>query len=600
MKLYLSLLCGVLLLSAESVSLAQNFGVASGSSTTHAASAVVAGTAATPQTNLPAAVHTSRRAFRIPYQYDPHEISRLGAREIRLFVSYDRGTTWSHSQSVQPATGRFDFRAPADGEFWFTVQTVDRNGQLHPGGQTLHPGLIVIVDSVKPTIEFDLREAAPGRVALDWTIIDGAVDPQSIVLEYTQSGQTDWQKLGVTPSATGTTTWSVPAGGLVAVRGRARDRAGNEAQSQFQIQVNPVSATPQTTTPIPGNTVAGIPAFGQPAAQPLPAPGASPQSMPLVPPGSPAPLPAMGLPTQSFAGPATPTVPSSVPHLGTAPVRTAPAPYTPPPFAGPQATAGVPSTSSNGLPPGTAPQPRWNEQLVSTVPGSIGTNEVPTFQDQQEAVGSRIVRERSFKIDYRVDDIGPSGVGAIELYVTQNGGEKWYRYGVDEDRKSPFDVEVPMDGVFGFSIRVVSGAGLSDPPPRSGEEPDIVIEVDASPPVVELHPLRQGTGDKRNRILITWAAEDQRLADQPIAISYATTPGGPWTQITNWRENTGEYIWTVNAEIPPRLYVRIVARDAAGNIAKVDTPQPVLVDISKPTARIVNVDPGRTRRSGNF
>ena len=184
--------------------------------------------------------------------------------------------------------------------------------------------------------------------------------------------------------------------------------------------------------------------------------------------------------------------------------------------------------------------------------------------------------------------------------MTQNGGEKWYRYGVDEDRKSPFDVEVPMDGVFGFSIRVASGAGLSDPPPRPGDEPDIVIEVDASPPVVELNPLRQGTGEKRNRILITWQADDQRLADNPIAISYSTTPGGPWTQITNWRENTGEYIWTVNAEIPPRLYVRIVARDAAGNIAKVDTPQPVLVDIAKPRARIVNVNPDGTRRSGSF
>ena len=37
-------------------------------------------------------------------------------------------------------------------------------------------GLIVVVDSVKPTIEIDLREAAPGRVALDWTIIDDGVE----------------------------------------------------------------------------------------------------------------------------------------------------------------------------------------------------------------------------------------------------------------------------------------------------------------------------------------------------------------------------------------------------------------------------------------
>lgn len=574
MKLYLSLLCGVLLLSAESITQAQNFG------------APASGGQAAVQANLPNPVHTTRRSFRIPYQYDPHEISRLGAREIRLFVSYDRGTTWSHSQSVQPAAGRFEFQAANDGEFWFTVQTVDRDGQLHPGGQVLQPGLIVVVDSVKPTIEIDLREAAPGRVALDWTIIDNSVDPQSIVLEFTQSGQSDWQKLGVTPTATGTTSWSVPGGGLVAVRGRVRDRAGNESQSQFQIQINPVTASPQPAPFVPGNTVAGTSPFDSPLNQPLPPPGASPYSLPQVPPGSPAPLP-------------TKPAPAVAPQLGTAP-----RPYTPPQLGGlpgglvpnTNSSAGLPTSQPPAMAPPLASQ---NGQFVSAVPGSVGPSQLPAFQ-QPEAVGHRIVRDRSFKIDYRIDDVGPSGVGSVELYVTQNGGEKWYRYGVDEDRRSPFDVEVPMDGVFGFSLRVASGAGLSDPPPRPGDEPDIVIEVDASPPVVELNPLRQGTGEKRNRILITWQADDQRLADNPIAISYSTTPGGPWTQITNWRENTGEYIWTVDAEIPPRLYVRIVARDAAGNIAKVDTPQPVLVDIAKPRARIVNVNPEGARRSGSF
>jgi len=582
MKLYLSLLCGVLLLNAQSVTQAQNYGV----STSSTLPGDNRGSQTASQVGPPNPVHTTRRSFRIPYQYDPHEISRLGAREIRLFVSRDQGATWSLSQSVQPAAGRFEFQAASDGEFWFTVQTVDRNGQLHPGGQVLQPGLIVIVDSVKPTIEIDLRESAPGRVALDWTIIDNSVDPQSIVLEFTQSGQSDWQRLGVTPTATGTTSWSVPGGGLVAVRGRVRDRAGNESQSQFQIQINPVTSSPQPAPQIPDNTVAGTSPFGGPTSQPLPPPGASPYSLPQVPPGSPAPLPAS-------------PVPSTVPQFGTAP-----SPYTPPQLSG--LPTGRPSNSalSPGLPASQPPQlsPPLNtrsDQFVSAVPGSVGPSELPAFQ-QPESIGHRIVRERSFKIDYRIDDVGPSGVSSVELYVTQNGGEKWYRYGVDEDRKSPFDVEVPMDGIFGFSLRVASGAGLSDPPPRPGEEPDIVIEVDASPPVVELNPLRQGTGDKRNRILITWQADDQRLADNPIAISYSTTPGGPWTQITDWRENTGEFIWTVNAEIPPRLYVRIVARDAAGNIAKVDTPQPVLVDISKPTARIVNVNPDGARRSGSF
>ena len=158
-------------------------------------------------------------------------------------------------------------------------------------------------------------------------------------------------------------------------------------------------------------------------------------------------------------------------------------------------------------------------------------------------------------------------------------------------------MEVPTDGIYGFSLRVVSGAGLTDPPPQPGDKPEIMINVDSSPPVVQLFPLRQGQGQDSNRILITWQAADQSLADRPIALSYATSPEGPWEQITGWHQNTGQYIWEVSSRVPPRLYVRIVARDLAGNMARVDTPQPVLVDLSRPSARIVDVEP-TGRRNG--
>ena len=200
------------------------------------------------------------------------------------------------------------------------------------------------------------------------------------------------------------------------------------------------------------------------------------------------------------------------------------------------------------------------------------------------------MQSRQFQIDYQVDDVGPSGIAAVELFVTQNDGKKWYRYGIDEDRQSPFDVDVPGDGLYGFAMRVVSGAGLTDPPPRPGQKPDIVIEVDASPPVVQLFPLKQGQGAQSNRILITWQAEDYNLAERPIALSWSPDPEGPWKLVTDWLPNTGEYVWTVPQGIPPRLYLRVVARDAIGNMARVDTPQPVLVDLARPSARIVNVE----------
>ena len=481
---------------------------------------------------LPQPVHTNRQAFRIPYQYNAAEISRLGAREIRLYGSQDLGGTWHMLQSVNPQTGRFDFRAREEGEYWFAVQTVDRSGQLHPGGSTPTPGLVVIVDTTPPQLTVGLNLNVPGRVSLQWSGSDEHLDETSAVLEFTQTGFNGWQQVGVKPSAAGTTSWTIPTGGLVAVRGTIRDLAGNSSSAQDQIQVSGGSGNGA------GNREVGprVPDLSGPVASGAP---------------------------RGFAG-----------NFGN------------PPLALPGPGAGI-GNAGNGI-PGTA-SPQWDGQFVSVAPGTGSTGEIPAYQTPRKD-GPRVVNSRRFEIDYRVDDVGPSGLGSVELFVTQNQGEKWYRYGADEDRRSPFEVEVPTDGIYGFALRVVSGAGLTDPPPQPGDRPEIVINVDSSPPVVQLFPLRQGQGTDSNRILISWQAADQSLADRPIALSYSTNPDGPWEQITGWHPNTGQFIWTVSARVPPRLFVRIVARDLAGNMARVDTPQPVLVDLSRPSARIVDVE----------
>jgi len=545
----------------------------------------------------PSPVHTNRPAFRIPYQYDPHEIARLGAREIRLFVSEDRGQRWQHVQTVTPQAGRFDFRAAGDGEFWFTVQTVDRNGELHPGGRTLQPGLVVVVDTTRPALELELQEKEPGKVSLMWSATDPHIVPESIALEFTQTGLNDWQPLAVKTAATGQTSWSIPTGGLVAVRGRAKDLAGNEVTAQYQIQVSPAGTQ---------NTPAQRPVFDGPVAQ-VPSSGGSypPAGIPLpqIPPGPRAPLPfndspALNPPTQAgtFSLPGRNGLPVSGPASGSAsgipglPASGLPTSGLPPqadPFAQRNLSTASPATDSVfGAEPAS---PRgWSDQLVSAIPGQGRQQTLSGFETG--GAGYRTVNARKFHIDYRIDDIGPSGVSTVDLFVTQNNGEKWYRYGVDEDRHSPFEVEVPADGVYGFTLRVVSGAGLTDPPPQSGDRPELVIIVDSSPPVVQLFPLRQGQGADSSRILITWQAADQKLAERPIALSYSANPNGPWEPIADWLPNSGQYIWNIGAGVPARLYVRVVARDAAGNMARVDTPQPALVDLSKPTARIVDVE----------
>jgi hypothetical protein len=566
MKSLVALACGLLILTGNSYAQGQP---------------LIADSPSLSASNLPEPIYTSRQAFRIPYQYDPQEIARLGAKEVRLYVSQNRGGQWQAIQKVNPQAGKFDFQASGDGEYWFAVQTVAQDGELHPGGSVFQPGLIVIVDTTKPSLQIDLKQIEPGRIAMQWSISDASIDTASIVLEFTQTGMADWQQIPVKPSTTCQTSWAIPGGGLVAVRGRVRDSAGNEAQSQYQVDITPVGEKPSAPT--------GVPDFNSPIASgpnhpltAIPTPGIN--SNPFL----------DGMPDRIgsgySSGPAfpSPSEPSTQSIAGF--------PFGSP---GPGAFSGAGNgglSSQDGFTGNSQP---WQQRNVSSIPGTGNTSQIPAYEPPSPT-GHRTVKSRQFNIDYRIDDIGPSGVATIELFVSQNNGDKWYRYGVDEDHRSPFEVEVPSDGVYGFVMRVVSGAGLTDPSPQPGERPEISIIVDSSPPVVNLFPLQQGQGADANRILITWKAADQKLADRPIALSYAANPNGPWQQISDWLPNTGQYVWNVGQGIPPRLYVRVVARDAAGNLARVDTPQPVLVDLAKPTARIVDVESSVSGSPGNF
>src|SRR5665213_1853469 len=88
-------------------------------------------------------IYTKQLSFRIPFHYDSNELSRLGAREIRLYVSRDRGRTWQLDKTVVSEQGRFNpdankfkFQATADGEYWFLVRTLDSKNHLHPDMNT--------------------------------------------------------------------------------------------------------------------------------------------------------------------------------------------------------------------------------------------------------------------------------------------------------------------------------------------------------------------------------------------------------------------------------------------------------------------------------
>jgi hypothetical protein len=477
-------------------------------------------------------VFTARQRFRIPYQLDQSEIDRLGAVEIQLHVSRDGGRNWNHVDSVPPVEGRFTFEAAEDGEYVFAVRTIDGSRQHHPSGP-LSEGLRVIVDTAPPTLQLDATEIDGSRVRVRWQAADTQLDERSLSLEYRTPGESDWQSVQIVPTAAGQTSWTVSRAGTVAVRGSIRDLAGNETSASAEAAL-------QSGDAADGLQKAQPKAPRVPIAQEQPAPG-----------GSIGPESSLSMATASGMSASLPII----------------------------SPGGLNASSQVILSPATqisAGSPAWSTGVTSLAP--------------QSAQSVRRVNATSFEIGYVLDDVGPSGVSSVDLYLTEDLGKRWYYYGVDQDERSPFSVTVPQDGTYGFAIRVRSGVGLALHPPQPHDRPELLVIVDRMPPQATLLPPRQGQGTAPNQMLIEWTLSDEALAEQPVALYFAPRKEGPWQPITGWQAHTGHYLWTFGPDIPKEVYVRLDARDAAGNIARAETGEPMLVDLSRPTARIIDVE----------
>ncbi len=234
---------------------------------------------------------------------------------------------------------------------------------------------------------------------------------------------------------------------------------------------------------------------------------------------------------------------------------------------------------------------------VAPAPPAVAQVTNAAVANQRPLPPLQYVNQPEVTLEYELTRVGPSGVGTIELWWTQNDGQSWELYAVDPEAKSGAitngrqkrTVELPGDGVYGFILIVKSKAGLGKAPPRAGDMPDIRVEVDTTAPRVDLVEPRPD-GQRPNTLLLQWIARDKNLTSAPIMIEWAAKREGPWVPITPAPlANTGKHSWQLPDGLPVQVYLRLRVRDLAGNESVAVTQDPQLVDLSEPEGRLLNV-----------
>ena len=187
----------------------------------------------------PQTLYARQRQISIPFDPDPAEAHRL--KQLKLYYSTDKGLTWNVGATAAPEQRKFNFLAPADGYYLFAVQTTDLGGRNYPDRmEGAAPGLRVMIDTVAPVVS--LRQLPPqgNQVGVAWDVRDDNLDlthPDAIRLEYRQAGSVNWLPLFPLRGA-GQHYWAPSTAGLVDVKLRATDLAGNVTDATTQVSLS--------------------------------------------------------------------------------------------------------------------------------------------------------------------------------------------------------------------------------------------------------------------------------------------------------------------------------------------------------------------------
>ncbi len=502
--------------------------------------------------------------------------NRDAIKKYILLVSEDEGKNWQQADSRDPSEKELVYRATHDGRHWFILQVLTQAGTTPSNPARVQPNMIINIDRVAPQIQVTADRLPSGQVRARWKIAEPYPDTRSIVLEYhtraVREGQ--WVPLGILPALEGQHEFDPGREGQtgeLSIRVRMKDQAGNLGQGMVVV---PASATgPEIPAAVgsppkqPDNSAISLIPSGTP--NPSISPSRLTSQQTTRPPVDPTPLPLPGAGTTLKPSLSSPDMgrPSGLPPMGGIPVA---------------------SSTDRASPPPPPPNP---------------VRETPA---NNPAV--KVVKTREVRLDFTVAKVGPSGLGNADVYVTLDKGANWKKLpgdspitlppNVDVRRPDPISgsvgVQLPAEGtVYGFLVAVKSKAGLAPPPPNPGDAPEILVELDTTAPRAQMYkPMADPS--QPNTLLLSWVVTDRNLSETPIVLEWSEQANGPWTAIGGGPlPNNSQYSWHLPAQVPSSVYLRLTARDLAGNEGRAQTDKPQLIDLSIPQTKITGLAPGR-------
>lgn len=560
--------------------------------------------------------------FQIPIRV--HQERKDQIKEIILYVSKDRGKTWEIHTREKPNQEAFTFLAKEDGAYWFSIGVVDLKGRQEPPDiARAQVGQKVLVDTQKPEIKLKAEKIGE-EIQVKWEVKDANPDINSMKLECKIEGNdsNEWIPISIKPVLDGSGTFKVQGAGMLSVRLQVSDTATNYASAIVDI------GSPKNVVPMPNLAV--VPGIGSspnnvntPGNTILDSNNLNPQAVQIVPDknvdqglmasnnSNSTPMVTEKIPPMTNFGTPTSAIPlpagNPSPLVEELPRNNAPStvPVFPVSRGSRDIDNGFTSPATQMVPglPGNANTSNLHGVLASSVSTQTHTanqNQPMNGLSKRAQSALQIVNKKQVKIDFEVAKFGPSGLGSVDVYSTLDDGQTWSlalseNSIVGDSRslipvKSSVVVPIAQEGVpVGYYIVVKSKAGLGKSPPVKSDVPHIRVEVDTTSPEAVLYSPQPEPG-QRDSLILTWKATDRNLSANPITLEWSEKRDGPWNLIgPGDLPNTGKYSWALQPNMPASVYLKLMVKDSAGNVAVAQTQEPLLIDLNIPEVNVLGI-----------
>lgn len=231
-----------------------------------------------------------------------------------------------------------------------------------------------------------------------------------------------------------------------------------------------------------------------------------------------------------------------------------------------------------------------------TAPAFVAQSGAPRPDEQPLSPSPlKYINSQRLRLNYKVQNLQTTGSEEVQVWYTRNGSD-WALSAQRQKTGSPVVLELAGEGRYGFTLVVRDKDGNGKPPPRKGDQPQVQVEVDVTPP--ELALSKPIVDRVKKTVTLDWKVTDRN-------------PGAPAVQIwTQWGDRS-EAAWVEGKEKGPltipyqpergSLHYRIVARDRAGNTTEVEggtvpgtgpEPEVIITDVEAASTKSnVNLTP---------